>query len=76
MTETASKTNNPPVIAKTISCFVIIPIAPSEPPRDKDPVSPIKILAGGALNHKKPKQDPIIAPQKIEISPVPSIYGI
>ena len=32
-----------------------------------------KILAGGALNHKKPKQEPIIAPQKIATSPVPSM---
>jgi len=28
------------------------------------------------LNHKKPKQDPIIAPQKIDASPTPSIYVI
>ena len=53
--------------------FVIIPTAPNDPPKDNEPVSPIKIFAGGALNHKKPKQDPIIAPQKIDISPVPSI---
>ena len=53
--------------------IVIIPTAPKEPPRDKEPVSPIKILAGGALNHKKPKQEPIIDPQKIATSPVPSM---
>ena len=64
ITDTASKTNRPPVIAKTISCLVIIPTAPNDPPSDKDPVSPINILAGGALNHKKPRQDPIIAPKK------------
>ena len=58
-------TNNPPVIAKTISCFVMIPTAPSDPPSARDPVSPIKILAGGALNHKKPKQAPMIDPQNI-----------
>ena len=69
----ASKTKRPPVIAKTISCFVMIPIAPNEPPKDNEPVSPIKIFAGGALNHKNPKHEPIIAPQKIEISPVPSM---
>ena len=63
-------------MARTISCLVIIPTAPRDPPKDKDPVSPIKILAGGALNHRKPKQEPMIAPQKIEISPVPSMYGI
>ena len=56
--------------------FVIIPTAPKEPPNDKDPVSPINIFAGGALNHKNPKHAPIIAPQKIDISPVPSIYKI
>ena len=64
------------MIANTISCLVIIPTAPKELPSAKEPVSPIKILAGGALNHKNPKHDPIIAPQKIETSPVPSIYGI
>ena len=64
MTDTASSTNSPPVIAKTISCFVIIPTAPSDPPRAKDPVSPINIFAGGALNHKNPRQAPIIDPQK------------
>ena len=44
-----------------------------EPPSDKEPVSPMKIFAGGALYHKKPKHEPMIAPQKIEISPVPSM---
>ena len=72
ITETASNTKRPPVIARTISCLVIIPTAPNDPPKAKDPVSPIKIFAGGALNHKKPRQDPIIAPQKMDASP--SIY--
>ena len=76
ITETASSTNNPPVIAKTISCLVITPTAPKEPPSANDPVSPIKILAGGALNHKNPKQEPIIDPQNIETSPTPTMYGI
>ena len=39
---------------------MIIPIAPRDPPSDKDPVSPINILAGGALNHKKPKHGDIV----------------
>ena len=47
---------------------MIIPTAPNDPPKDNEPVSPIKILAGGALNQRKPRHDPIIAPQKIEIS--------
>ena len=49
ITETVSKTNKPPIIAKTISCFTIIATAASEPPKEREPVSPIKILAGGAL---------------------------
>ena len=66
-TDRASITNNPPVIANTISCLVMIPIAPNEPPNESEPVSPMKIFAGGALNHKKPKHAPIIEPQKMEI---------
>ena len=69
ITETVSSTNNPPIIPKTISCFVIMLTAPKDPPNDREPVSPIKILAGGALYHKKPKHDPTIEPQKIEASP-------
>ena len=68
ITDTASKTNSPPVIANTISCFVATPIAPKEPPRANDPVSPINIFAGGALNHKKPIDAPIIA-HKIPLFP-------
>ena len=69
ITDTVSRTNKPPIIPKTISCFVITLTAPKEPPKDRDPVSPIKIFAGGALYHKNPKQDPTIEPQKIEDSP-------
>ena len=57
------------MIAKTISCFVIIPTAPNDPPKESEPVSPINIFAGGALNHKKPRQAPMIAPQNIDTSP-------
>ena len=74
MTETVSKTNKPPTIANTISCFTIIATAAKEPPSDKDPVSPIKIFAGGALYQRKPKQEPTIDPQKIDISPTFGIY--
>ena len=76
ITDIASKTNKPPVIAKTISCLVIIPTPPSDPPKESDPVSPINIFAGGALNHKNPKQAPMIDPQKTDAAPTPSIYGI
>ena len=73
ITETVSKTNKPPIIPKTISCYAITLTAPKEPPKDNEPVSPIKIFAGGALNHKNPKQDPTIAPQKIAASPTLTI---
>jgi len=36
----------------------------------------MKTFAGGALNHKKPKHEPTIEPQKIEASPTSAIYGI
>ena len=69
ITETVSNTNNPPTIASTISCLTIIAIAAKDPPKDSDPVSPIKIFAGGALYQRKPKQAPTIDPQKIDSSP-------
>ena len=62
------------MIASTISCLAIIATAAKEPPSDKDPVSPMKILAGGALYQRNPKQDPTIDPQNIESSPTSGIY--
>ena len=53
ITEMVSKTNRPPIIAKTISCLTIIAIAAKEPPNDSDPVSPINILAGRRVIPKK-----------------------
>ena len=76
MTETVSKTNKPPIIAKTISCFTIIAIAASDPPKDREPVSPINIFAGGALYQRKPKQAPTTEPQKIASSPTSGMYCI
>ena len=74
MTDNASTTNKPPIIAKTISCLVQTEIAPSAPPRASDPVSPIKTAAGGALYHKNPSQAPIKAAENTAISPDPTIY--
>ena len=65
MTETSFKNNKPPIIASTISCLTIIATAAKEPPKDKEPVSPTK-FAGGALYQRKPRQDPTIAPQKMQ----------
>ena len=66
ITETVSNTNSPPIIAKTISCFAMMATAANDPPSDNDPVSPIKIFAGGALYHKNPRHDPTIEPQKLK----------
>ena len=53
-----------------------MPTAPREPPRANEPVSPINIFAGGALNQRNPMHAPIIEPQNIETSPTPSMYGM
>ncbi len=74
ITETVSKTNKPPIIARTISCFTIIATEAMEPPKDNEPVSPINILAGGALYQRKPKHDPTMEPQKIDNSPTLDMY--
>ena len=76
ITDTVSKTNKPPIIASTISCLTIIAIAANEPPKESEPVSPIKIFAGGALYQRKPRQDPTIEPQNIDNSPVSGMYCI
>src|ERR1700728_2337606 len=72
MTETASSTNRPPITASTISCLVATATAPSMPPSASEPVSPMKIDAGGALNQRKPKPAPSKAPHTTASSPVPA----
>src|SRR5438477_242796 len=59
ITDTASMTNNPPTMASTISCLVVTATAPSAPPSESDPVSPMKTMAGGALYQRNPKPPPI-----------------
>ena len=55
MTDSASMTNRPPMMASTISCLVATAIVPIRPPSASEPVSPMKIAAGGALNQRKPR---------------------
>ena len=71
ITDTVSNTKRPPIITNTNSCLDADAVTPITPPSDNEPVSPIKTIAGGALNHKKPNPDPIIAPNKTVISPTP-----
>src|SRR6202021_1170759 len=61
-TDAASITNSPPITASTTSCLTATAVAPSRPPSASDPVSPMKICAGGALNHRNPTPAPINAP--------------
>ena len=70
MTDSASTTKRPPMIASTISCLVATAMAPSAPPSARMPVSPMKTAAGGALYQRKPRPPPISAATKIRISPV------
>ena len=61
-------------MARTISCFAMIVTDATDPPKDKEPVSPMKIFAGGALYQRKPKHEPTIEPQKTDSSPTSGIY--
>ena len=56
---------------RTNSCLEAEALTPITPPNDSEPVSPINTIAGGALNHRKPNPEPIIAPKKTVISPTP-----
>ena len=61
---------------RTSSCLVMTAMAPSAPPKASEPVSPMKILAGGALYHRKPAPPPIMAAQKMASSPAPGTWWI
>ena len=63
ITDRVSITKRPPMMPSTISCLVATATAPMPPPSASEPVSPMKILAGGALYQRKPRPAPIIAPQ-------------
>ena len=57
-TDSASNTKIPPRTISRISVLVITAMAAIAPPRPSDPVSPMKMLAGNELNHKKPIEPP------------------
>src|SRR5215213_4582379 len=76
ITDMISSTNSPPTMARTISCLAATAIVPRSPPRASEPVSPMKIWAGGALNQRKPMPAPISAPQITASSPVPGTKWI
>ena len=74
MSDKASITNIAPIIAKSISCFAATAMVPNKPPSANEPVSPMKILAGAALNHRKAMQPPMTAEINTVISPM-SVRG-
>ena len=61
ITDITSITSSPPKITSSSSVRVKIAIPASAPPRESEPVSPMKILAGSAFHHRKPKQAPASA---------------
>ena len=75
ITDSASTTKTPPMIASAISCRVITAIVPSAPPSASAPTSPMNTCAGCALNHRNAKPAPAIAAQKISSSPAPGMCG-
>ena len=64
------------MMASTISCLVATATVPMSPPSDSEPVSPMKIAAGGALNQRKPSPAPMTAPRITASSPVPGTKWI
>ena len=55
-------TKIPPMMISRISVFVITASPAIAPPRPSEPVSPMKIVAGNALNHRKPTHAPTRQP--------------
>src|SRR5262249_13877370 len=65
ITESASITKTAPMMSRRISVLVMIASAAMAPPREYEPVSPMKIAAGNELNQRKPRHAPTIAAPKI-----------
>ena len=76
ITDKVSITKTPPTINSKTSFFRRIANVPKAAPVDNEPTSPIKISAGLALNHKKPKQPPKKAVAKIVNSLAKGKYAI
>ena len=60
-------------MTNVISCFVKIAIEAIVAPREREPVSPIIILAGFVLKNKYPKREPTKMKQNTAISSYPII---
>ena len=75
-TLSASTTKMPPSTIRSSSVFVITARPAIAPPSPSDPVSPMKIVAGKALNHKKPTQAPTRQPQSSARSRWPPVMKV
>src|SRR5450756_59126 len=75
MTDSASTTKMPPMMASTISWRTITATVPRAAPSARAPTSPMKTCAGWVLNHRNAKPAPAIAEQKINSSPEPGMCG-
>ena len=76
ITDNVSITKTPPIINNRSSFLSRMDIVPKAAPNESDPVSPIKISAGEALNHRNPKQAPTTALEKMLNSPALGRYNI
>ena len=68
ITEKMMITNRPPRITSSSWVFVHTASPASTPPSASDPVSPMKILAGGAFHHRNPKHAPSTVPATTAMS--------
>ena len=75
ITDSASTTKMPPMMASTISCRTMTAMVPSAPPSASAPTSPMNTWAGWVLNHKNARPAPAMAAQKINNSPAPGMCG-
>src|SRR5450830_1512346 len=75
ITDRASTTKMPPMMASTTSWRTMMATVPSAPPRARAPTSPMKTWAGWVLNHRKARPAPAMAEQKISNSPEPGMCG-
>ena len=76
-TDSASITKIPPSRISSTSVFVITASPAIAPPSPSEPVSPMKIVAGKALNHRKPMHPPTRQPASIarSYSPVMNVIA-
>src|ERR1044072_7214731 len=74
ITDTAPATTSPPTIASTSSCLVAPATEPSSPPSASEPVSPMKIEAGGGLDQRKDRKSTRLKSSHTDIYRLPFFF--